>query len=140
MEDPDNDLDLLEQVEAELARRKLTTSQNLGPADLDALVSRGPTPQQERTILPTPVTNQRVPFSRGGSPSRGGIGRGRGAVRRVPVSRGSDDISDEVDIRQQGRSRGRLEVIENRRPPLQKFDEDESEFDKFTRGRQRNRG
>jgi len=139
VEDPDNDLDLLEQVEAELARRKLTTSQNLGPADLDALVSRGPTPQQE-TFLPAPVTNQRVPFSRGGAPSRGGIGRGRGAVRRVPVSRGSDDISDEVDIRQQGRSRGRLEVIENRRPPLQKFDEDESEFDKFTRGRQRNRG
>jgi len=140
VEGPDNDLHLLEQVEAELAKRKQTTSQNLGPADLDALVSRDPTPQQERTILPTPVTNQRVPFSRGGSPSRGGIGRGRGAVRRVPVSWGSDAISDEADTRQQVRSRGRLEVIANRRPPLQRFDEDESEFDQLTRGRQRNRG
>ena len=56
------------------------------------------------------------------------------------MSRGGDDDTENVEIRQPARSRGRLEVIEDRRLPLQRFEEDETQFDQFSRGRQRNRG
>jgi len=164
LEDPNNGIDLLEQVEAELARREQNSNQNLGPSDLDALLSRNQPSQQEEPILPEPVSRQRVPATRGGSFSRGGGGnrgsqsrgsqsrgsQSRGAVRRVPISRGGgsrrgavdavpqdSEVEEALDVNRQT-GRGRLQVIENRRPPLQRFEEDETEFENF--GRQRNRG
>jgi hypothetical protein len=89
-EDPNNGIDLLEQVEAELARREQNSNQNLGPSDLDSLLTRNQPSQQENPILPEPVSRQRVPLSRGGAFSRGGA-RGsvsRGSVRRNPLTRG----------------------------------------------------
>eukprot|EP00090_Calanus_glacialis_P036149 TRINITY_DN6166_c0_g1_i3.p1 TRINITY_DN6166_c0_g1~~TRINITY_DN6166_c0_g1_i3.p1 ORF type:complete len:573 (-),score=141.77 TRINITY_DN6166_c0_g1_i3:190-1908(-) len=153
-EDSNNGKDLLEQVEEELARREQNSNQNLGPSDLDSLQPRNQPSQQEEPILPEPVSRQRVPVSRGGAFSRGGA-RGsvsRGGVRRVPVSRGGGSRrggvpavpqeSEDVEALGVGRqtSRGRLQVIENRRPPLQRFEEDETEFENVNTGRQRNRG
>jgi len=149
-----NGEDLLEQVEAELARREQNSNKNLGPSDLDSLLTRNQPSEQENPILPEPVSRQRVPVSRGGAFSRGGA-RGnvsRGSVRRVPVSRGGGgrrggvpavpQENEDVESLGVGRqtSRGRLQVIENRRPPLQRFEEDETEFENVNAGRQRNRG
>jgi len=149
LQDTGNEIDLLEQVEAELARRQQNSNDNLGPSDLDALLSRN---QEEEPILPEPVLRQRVPVSRGGGFSRGGGGVSRGGVRRVPVSRGGggrrggvaavpQDSEDSVAVEgSRQTSRGRLQVIENRRPPLQRFQEDETDFESVNLGRQRNRG
>ena len=145
LQNSNNGIDLLEQVEAELARRQQNAGEGLGPSDLDALLTKS---QEEEPILPEPVLRQRVPVTRGG-----GFSRGRGSVsRRVPVSRGgggrrggvaavpqdAEEPSTVEGIRQTGRDR--LQVIENRRPALQRFEEDETEFDNFNIGRQRNRG
>merc|ERR1711874_817356 len=141
-DDRGNGIDLLEQVEAELARRQQNSDENLGPSDLNALLARN---QEEE-----PVSRQRVPATRGGGFSRGGgASRGsvsRGGVRRVPVSRGGgaarpQDIEDVGAVEPSRQtSRGRLQVLENSRPPLQRFEEDLSEFDNFNIERQRNRG
>ena len=151
---PSNDLDLLAQVEAELARRQQISNQNLGPSDLEALLARNQDSRQEDPILPEPVPRQRTSVSRGGSPSRGGgVSRNpsRGNIRRGPASRGSSNRrggspacqENEQESFGSGRqtNRGRLQVIENRRPPLQAFEEDETEFEKnLSSIRQRNRG
>jgi hypothetical protein len=144
----------LEQVESELARREHNSNQNVGASNLDSLLTRNQLSQQEEQILSEPVSRQRVPVSRGGALSRGGT-RGsvsRGSVRRVPVSRGgggrrggvpaTPQESEDVEALGVGRrtSRGRLQVIENRRSPLQRFEEDESEFENMNAGRQRNQG
>jgi len=137
-----NGIDLLDQVEAELARRQQSSNQNLGPEDLDLLIARNP--------QPSPNTRQRIPVSRGAGDVRDPSSRG--GVRRIPVSRGSggrrgsvpavprDD--EEIEAAGAGRqtNRGRLQVIENRRPSLKRFEEDETEFANFNSGRQTNRG
>merc|ERR1712117_756639 len=74
------EIDLLEQVEAELARRQQSSNENLGPSDLDALLAKN---KEEEPILPEPVLRQRVPVSRGG-----GFSRGRGSVSRGGSRRG----------------------------------------------------
>jgi len=156
VEASNNGIDLLDQVEAELARRQQFSNQNLGPSDLDSLITRNQPSRQEEPFLPEPVPRQRIPVSRGGSFSRGGGNvrspASRGGVRRVPVSRGSGSRrggvaavpqdAEEVEALGVGRqtSRGRLQVIENRRPPLQRFEEDETEFENVNSGRQRNMG
>ena len=149
LQDSNNDIDLLEQVEAELARRQQNSNENLGPSDLDALLAKN---KEEEPILPEPVLRQRVPVSRGGGFSRGRGSVSRGSVRRVPVSRGGvggrrrvaavqQDTEEPGTVEESAQTgRGRLQVIENRRPPLQRFEEDETEFDSFNIGRQRNRG
>merc|ERR1711874_755347 len=126
-DDRGNGIDLLEQVEAELARRQQNSDENLGPSDLNALLARN---QEEE-----PVSRQRVPATRGGGFSRGGGGR-RGGVAARPQD--IEDVGAVEPSRQT--SRGRLQVLENSRPPLQRFEEDLSEFDNFNIERQRNRG
>jgi len=149
LQDSNSEIDLLKQVEAELARRQQNSNENLGPSDLDALLTKN---QVEEPILPEPILRQRVPVSRGGGFSRGRGSVSRGGVRRVPVSRGggsrrggtaavpqdTEEPGPAEGSRQTGR--GRLQVIENRRPPLQRFEEDETDFDSVNIGRQRNRG
>ena len=99
------DGDLLGQVEAEIARREQeSSSANLGPAGLSALLAAADRPAQGVTA------------------GRGRVAGRAGAGRRVPA-----------------RSRSRLQVIENRRPTLQSFQEEEqTEFRSFnpSRGRQ----
>ena len=149
-ENSNNGIDLLDQVEAELARRQQSSNQNLGPGDLDSLITRNPPLKDEELISSAPRQRQRIPVSRGGGNVRSPSSRG--GVRRVPVSRGSggrrgsvpavpqDD--EEIEAAGVGRqsNRGRLQVIENRRPALKRFEEDETEFTNFSSGRQTNRG
>ena len=101
-----------QQVEEELARRRLQQEQvkeeqarrdsaNLGPSDLDSLLSRG---------------------------RQGQSGQSRGSLRRAPLSRGEG-------------GRGRLEVLDIKRPPLQPQQEEQEDFvTNFNSFRQRNSG
>ena len=65
-ENSNNGIDLLDQVEAELARRQQSSNQNLGPGDLDMLITRNPPPKDEELISSAPRQRQRIPVSRGG--------------------------------------------------------------------------
>jgi len=78
--DTDNEIDILQQVEAELAGRERNSNENLGPSALDALLTNN---QEDEPILSEPVLRQKFPASRGR-----GFSRGRGDIpRRVPASR-----------------------------------------------------
>merc|ERR1712117_160916 len=102
------EIDLLEQVEAELARRQQSSNENLGPSDLDALLAKN---KEEEPILPEPVLRQRVPVSRGGGFSRGGGGVSRGGGRRGGVAAVPQDCEDSVAVEGSSQtSRGRLQV------------------------------
>ena len=108
---------LFKEVEAELARRQQAQA-SLGPADLDSLVTRGQ----------APVTSRRRPQS---SVSRGGP--------QSPV-----DTSPQISA-PGAPGRGRLQVLDNRRPALQpQFADSEGlsgEFEStLNTFRQRNRG
>jgi len=107
-------VDLLEEVEAELARRQQAQT-SLGPSDLDSLLTRGQAPASRRRPL----------GSRGGPQS--------------PVDTSSQNSASGFA------GRGRLQVVDSRRPALQPQPEDsealagefESTLNTF---RQRNRG
>merc|ERR1719150_2383012 len=93
--------DLLEQVEAELARRQQQGADSLGPADLDSLLAS----------------------------SQGAVsGGGSGLRTRGPVSRGGARLGQQRSPAPPA-ARGRLQVLENRRPALQpQPEEEETEF------------
>ena len=107
------------EVEAELARRReQEAGANLGPAGLDSLLSR------RRPARPSRVGLRRAPVS------RGGVGlQQRGQAGGGGEARG-------------GEARGRLEVLDIRRPPLQpQPGEDQTDFEtNFNSFRQRNSG
>ena len=92
-------------MEAELEVRREQAEANLGPSDLESLLSR------RRPVRPA-----------------------RPALRRVPVSRGGQEGQEA--------GRGRLEVLDIRRPPLQpQLGEDQEDFEtNFNSFRQRNSG
>ena len=52
-DDPINGKDLLEQVEAELARREQNSNQNVGPSDLDSLLTRNQLSQRRANLVGT---------------------------------------------------------------------------------------
>merc|ERR1712110_1188092 len=104
-----------QQVEEELARRRLQQQQ------VEEELARREQ-QQQANLGPSALD---ALISRGrqdqAPPSRG-------SLRRVPVSRG-------------GAGRGRLEVLDNRRPALQPQEEEEEDFaSNFNSFRQRNSG
>ena len=114
----DTNFNSFAQAEAELSRRQ--QSQNLGPSNLDSLLTQSSRP-----------TSSRNP-----------------GLRRGPVSRGSVDLQTSLneDRRIQSQpvgGRSRLQVLDNNRPPLQPQLEDEiqDEFEATLNSfRQRNRG
>merc|ERR1712029_516169 len=117
----DTNVNLLDQVKAELSRREQSSqSQNLGPSALDSLLTQSSQP-----------TSSRNPGLRRGPVSRGGVGL---------------QTSSNEDRRPQVQAvggRGRLQVLDNTRPPLQPQPEDEiqDEFESTLNSfRQRNRG
>ena len=117
----DTNVNLLDQVKAELSRREQSSqSQNLGPSALDSLLTQSSQP-----------TSSRNPGLRRGPVSRGGVGL---------------QTSSNEDRRPQVQAvggRGRLQVLDNTRPPLQPQPEDEiqDEFEATLNSfRQRNRG
>ena len=108
------------EVEAELEQRR--EQQNLGPSDLDSLLSRRRPARPSRPSLPS-----------------------RSSLRRAPVSRGGVGLQnrgDELTEARRGAARGRLEVLDIRRPPLQpQPEEDQRDFEtSFNSFRQRNSG
>ena len=111
------------EVEAELERRReQQAAASLGPSDLDSLLSRRRPARPDRPSLPS-----------------------RSSLRRAPVSRGGVGLQqrgEEVTEARRGAGRGRLEVLDIRRPPLQpQPEEDQADFEtNFNSFRQRNSG
>ena len=111
------------EVEAELKlRREQEEAANLGPSDLDSLLSRRRPVRPARPSLPS-----------------------RSSLRRAPVSRGGVGLQQrrvEGEEARRGAARGRLEVLDIRRPPLQpQPGEDQADFEtNFNSFRQRNSG
>merc|ERR1711970_62808 len=61
LQDSNNGIDLLEQVEAELARRQQNAGEGLGPSDLDALLTKSQkeeASQEEEVVSPTEVLEE----------------------------------------------------------------------------------
>merc|ERR1719282_1204076 len=108
-------------MKAELSRREQSSqSQNLGPSALDSLLIQSSQP-----------TSSRNPGLRRGPVSRGGVGL---------QTSSNEDRRPQV---QAVSGRGRLQVLDNTRPPLQPQPEDEiqDEFEATLNSfRQRNRG
>jgi len=134
-------VDLLAEVEAELARREQTQEASLGPADLDSLLSqsqgRG---SGSRRRLPGSRGGPQSPVSRGGPQSSVSGGGPQSTVSRGGPQFPSSQISESGTP-----GRGRLQVLDNSRPALQPQTEDRgslsTEFEStLSTFRQRNRG
>ena len=105
-----------QQVEEELARRELQRQQ------VEEELARREQQRDSANLGPSALDSL---LSRG---RQGQSGQSRGSLRRVPVSRGEG-------------GRGRLEVLDIRRPPLQPQQEEQGDFEtNFNSFRQRNSG